>query len=1362
MQDDNISGQGFSQEQLDSLLGGSSAEPIDPYTTVPSNKRVYDRPIFDLTDTVYAVPRGVVGFAKSAYNLVDAVDNKTVDWMPTWETNPLGTSRSTVGGFVEGISQVVTGFSALTGALGVVSKAPGAIGSAASWLASGGEAAGLGSTLARGVIKGAAVDFVSFEANAGRLSDVLTESDNPILNNAVTQYLKSDINDGEFVGRLKTALEGAGIGAALESTIYGIKGSVKAIREYRLKLAEGATREEAVRAAAEVAANDLEHAERLGSEVSEESKATAEASSEAAAQTSAGEEPTANAPAGEQPAEANNNGSQPTAVTPTEGSAAPAQEGTQASSQSGPNGGPNFGVDAARSTKSGLSRPDVIKRIVDMVKTGAGTQDIANELLRLHNEGIINLTPGGAPNTPSVYAEVAAAAQQVNENPEAFGRRTPGTNAEKATQAAAFLKSAEETGGLNVAEINKLLADGVLTTDQLVRMMPIYQGIEMAQRQQLVQAMRQGRADLAQLAQAYTSVMGATARIRSNVGKALQAIQAIPSMDSIMEHFAKLSPAQQRVAMNQMGEILQDLVVNPEVGMYTARRFIESNAIKGFRMAAEVYRNSILSGAKTVAKFVWGGVQAMSAPLERAVGNALIGNPEQANHDLLTFCRYFSEAKDTFNILWSSLKEEGDSIITGRGNMAFGEYQPRRTIASNSFLSLQSVDPVTGGTTRTALGAVVDFVGQVVNIPLRAHGSINEVLSTITARAEADVVLRKIISERSGLPLSSSIVSSEVERLKEKLFVDGQLYTRRTVIERAGKIARDKYLPGALRDTIEDGIVTPLVNEHVSTLASKPSTEELAKIREQITASPDVQNQISSLYDQAVSNGRLRSISDISASPDKQRLLQFISAAGERAKSHPLFLSEIQRYVDQNWDAYVDEEFMGVGGQHAQAGGADYKILQQASKEIEQRIRNQTWRRDLDEMSKSDVWGTKVVGSVSKGVNSMVQACPPLQLVVPFNQTPTNLLAWVSDRNPLGRSLAWYQAAKAGDREAAAEAAGRLCTGGLLFTTGAVCAANGAITGKGPDDPSLRKQLLASGWQPYSFKFTNPINGKVTYVSYNRSDPTGTFFGLVADAYEIAANTYNPSPEQVAGLQNATTAVLLSISNNVTDKSYLRGVVTVLGAMMGKQGEADKVIRQYAGAAVPNFLAQTETSAIDDDVREARSALDAVKARLPYFSGNVDKYRDVLGDPIKGSESAWSMFLPTSGTERVDDPVKRELADSLVKVDAPRSTLPGGIDLRAVKLQSGQSAYDRLQELTGQTRLGGRTLRDQLQAVISSPFYKQMPAMGVDSFDSPRVALVRGHVNHYRHAAMQQLIRESPELAQQIAAARQLKSSLYR
>ena len=1565
MEDINTSGRYFSEDELNAIVDGSVTPRMEADFGTPEKKQEEDRPIFDTADTLKAIPRGVVGFGKSVYNLADYVSG---DMMPDWTTNPLGESKSMVGGFVEGLSELIPGFLVGEGIFAAASKVPGAIGATAQFLGASGF---------RGMMaKGAIADFISFEGNAGRLSDLMTKSDNPLLNNTVTQYLSTDMDDGELEGRLKNALEGGIVGAALEGVIRGVTGSAKAIKQYRALKAAGASEEEALSQAAKYAGKDLKEAQELLDKAKFEEPAAAEVAARGT------DEPQATA-ALEQAFDIDGGGSvnplknrvmfDPETGLPAsksksdvsypikrgmdamvdrinrEGSSGSIdrteasfmvglinrlgsgnfesmgirfrklEEGTAGSfdflrdvltvstrasdpqrtfvheiwhsltgriddsmlksmnrdflkaraafekehglvagaidempfhklkklaesknlekdawyrlkdldewvaetmtdatykrldleensktvfgflryftsnfiaefkakfggkkydklakdwldgrygkskelysglerpaserfvGKFGPdnpktisysiNGGRNFGVDEARTVASPGATAAAFREIRDLINTGAGQAAIDVKIEQLRAAGIINLRPVVQSGQRSAYAEALIAIKQAEANSTVIGPSARLTNDQARKMASAQLQAALETGGLNVAEINKILQDGVASAQQVVANLPFLFGIEAHMRNEVIRGLRTGRADIVPLVQAFTTAAGAVRSVKSNLGRGLQMIQGFGTVEDITKAFKAMAPEDRKILCEQYADVLDMLVVDPETGKSMAKAVMDGLSTKWGQIGAEAFRNSLLSGPKTLSKNVASAVMTLALPLERGAGRLFAGQRGQAAKEVGTICRYIYELQDAFqNFKTSLISEEGNSVVLGRGNTDVGEFRPGRAISSRTFSSLNMVDNATGGVTRNVAGMAVDWIGQTFNLPMRAMGSSDEFFQTLIARSESDVVFRRIVSEKMKLPMTSVAVSNEVDRLKKLLFVDGQLQNRKTTVERAFRIAKNKYLPGAVRETLTDSV------------AAKMGLG---------AADPAVQAEVSRLLPQAISGGKIRPLSEIKASKDATVLLQSIDAAGNRAKANPMFLPTVQRYVDQNWDAFVDAEFKNAGiGKNVQGlGGEDMKIIQQASAEIERRVREASWKRDYADMAESSVFGTRVVGSIGQATASAINHVPALQLVVPFVRTPTNLLAFVTDRNPLGRAYAWAQAARAGDKAAMSEAAGRLCTGTLMYSIGVVAAANGMITGKGPKDPALRKDLMAAGWQPYSFRFGD------TYVSYGQTDPTATFLGLVADLHEISSQTYNPTPNDGDELTNLATAVIGSVANNVTNKSYLTGLVTTLGALTGDESKWEKLKRQYAGAVVPNLFAQVENSSIDTDVKEVRSMMDAIRARTPFVGDSVDKVRDPTGEPIKGNETWWSMFLPTVVSKRTTDPVREELANSLIGVGAPRSSLPGGIDLRSIKLESGQSAYDRLQELSGQVRLGGKSLKDQLASLIRSPFYQQLPAMGREDFNSPRVSLVRGYVSNYRRAAMEKLMRESPELAQAVGHSREIKSQMFR
>jgi len=119
--------------------------------------------------------------------------------------------KTLAGNITEGVSRFVTGFYTPNKFL----KGAGLVG-------------GFGVTALRGMAAGAVADLTVFDPNEGRLSDMLVEFDSPVLNNAVTQYLATDVEDTEMEGRLKNVLEGMIVGGVAEGVLFGIKAFKKA------------------------------------------------------------------------------------------------------------------------------------------------------------------------------------------------------------------------------------------------------------------------------------------------------------------------------------------------------------------------------------------------------------------------------------------------------------------------------------------------------------------------------------------------------------------------------------------------------------------------------------------------------------------------------------------------------------------------------------------------------------------------------------------------------------------------------------------------------------------------------------------------------------------------------------------------------------------------------------------------------------------------------------------------------------------------------------------------------------------------------------------------------------------------------
>lgn len=130
--------------------------------------------------------------------------------------------ESITGGAIRGIAQFITGF----------------VGAGKLLKGAGLAVTGTGARVAEATVRGAATDFTVFDPSEERLSNLI--QDVPELENPVTEYLAAAEGDTRFEGRLKNALEGAGLGAMADAFLMSLRG----LRNARKARAEAPAPEE--------------------------------------------------------------------------------------------------------------------------------------------------------------------------------------------------------------------------------------------------------------------------------------------------------------------------------------------------------------------------------------------------------------------------------------------------------------------------------------------------------------------------------------------------------------------------------------------------------------------------------------------------------------------------------------------------------------------------------------------------------------------------------------------------------------------------------------------------------------------------------------------------------------------------------------------------------------------------------------------------------------------------------------------------------------------------------------------------------------------------------------------------------------
>ncbi|KKN20425.1 hypothetical protein LCGC14_0935620, partial [marine sediment metagenome] len=324
---------------------------------------------------------------------------------------------------------------------------------------------------------------------------------------------------------------------------------------------------------------------------------------------------------------------------------------------------------------------------------------------------------------------------------------------------------------------------------------------------------------------------------------------------------------------------------------------------------------------------------------------------------------------------------------------------------------------------------------------------------------------------------------------------------------------------------------------------------------------------------------------------------------------------------------------------------------------------------------------------------------PGLRYIIPFLRTPINIAKYGLERTPLNFLRL---TAKAFKREAPlrggalAEELAKPVIGTLIGAGVVLWASEGYITGGGPKDPSRKRVLRETGWQPYSIKIGD------TYYSYARFEPVGALFGMAADFY----NTFDDLDELEQS--ELISQIVLSITRNFTSKTYLRGLTDAINAISEPERYGRYWLEGLAGTAIPTVVADV-ARAIDPYFRRPETPLEAVKARIPGLSKSVPARRGVFGKPIeRPGGTATKLLSPVYVSPEKGGMVERELARLKISLGRPSRMMM----FEGQEVEMTRPEYEQFQEARGQLA------QQELAAFVRQPFYNQLS-------DEDKVSIIR-------------------------------------
>lgn len=343
---------------------------------------------------------------------------------------------------------------------------------------------------------------------------------------------------------------------------------------------------------------------------------------------------------------------------------------------------------------------------------------------------------------------------------------------------------------------------------------------------------------------------------------------------------------------------------------------------------------------------------------------------------------------------------------------------------------------------------------------------------------------------------------------------------------------------------------------------------------------------------------------------------------------------------------------------------------------------------DAIEQARYNTFQGDLESTFAKWLQHGTNEVPLLRFVIPFVKTPLNILKQgIVERSPLAlASKKLRQEMLAGGRK------GRTAVARMLLGTSAIAltwqaAGEGKVTGsKVGTKGNLNTADL--GALPYSRK----IGDK--WYQYNRLDPMGTVLGLTADlriAYDALAdradnNIESDDPQLTEAFSNLITI----LNENITDKTFFKGISDAMNALNGEEGAGDYYVTSLTSNLVPfSSLQRNFAKAHDEYAREAWTHMDKLLANIPFASETLAPQRDILGRPVKNAERLGPDWVSPFLVGKADsDPAAKALAEIEMPYRKPDKNIAG------VKLDAKQ--YSRLLEVRGSY------VREQLNDWIKS------------------------------------------------------------
>jgi hypothetical protein len=451
------------------------------------------------------------------------------------------------------------------------------------------------------------------------------------------------------------------------------------------------------------------------------------------------------------------------------------------------------------------------------------------------------------------------------------------------------------------------------------------------------------------------------------------------------------------------------------------------------------------------------------------------------------------------------------------------------------------------------------------------------------------------------------------------------------------------------------------------------------------------------------------------------------------------------------------------------SGMNEQDAIARATKEAEDLLTNPP--RDLDEAAMEFAKQGTFQADLPPALAQLQRVFnhPVGKIIVPFFKTPANIGLNVIERTPFAPlSSRWRQEIAAGGPQRDMAMA-KVSLGSTVLTGFAFWAAEGNLTGRGPERKEEREALMRTGWQPYSMKLGDK------WYSFQGMEPIGALMAIAADYAEYAK--HEPDATKV---EEVFLGATYGLYEYLKEQPYLQGIADV-GKLIGfnESGRVDgeKIVngltKQFGSfliggspagaysssvAAIDRLLDpnKKDTKANPDlpmGVRGFVEAFNQYRSRLPYFSESVPNLLNLWGDTIKRSQgNPLELVLPT----KVSPDQFSEVDDLLVGIGSPIGvpdrktsfTIGSGDNSISSPIELSTEQYNRLLSIYGKETPAKQAILD----TMNMPGFDRLPL-------DQKQKLVQKIHSQFMSFSKKKLLVEYPEIEDKIMSIGEARQS---